>query len=504
LRRRPMGNVSFFSGFFGTLSNPMCLIMIFFGTVMGLIFGSLPGLTATMGCALLIPITYSLDPIVAFGTMMGCYVGGVAGGAISACLLNIPGTPSSICTAFDGFPMTKKGNGAAALGWAAFASGIGTIFSWLVLVILSPILAKICTSFTSAEYATVSLFGLVIVGAMSRKDILKCIVGAAFGVLMSCVGTDPIWGLYRYTFGNYNLLGGISLVPAVIGIFSIPQIINLFINNVDNPQPHVKMKDFVPKPRRLFSKLKLIITSSMIGTLVGMIPAIGGSTASFFAYDTAKRMGTKEPEPFGEGNVDGVIASETANNAVCGGAMIPMMTLGIPGDAVTAILLGGLMIHGLRPGPALFNEHYDVVVGIFTSLFLATIFMVLIQTFGIKVFCKILAVPVNFLAPILGVLSIIGCYAIRNNSFDIIICIVLGVLAYFMSRSDYNLSSMVLGLVLGSMFESEFRMALRATGNDWGIFIKRPISCGFLLVTILVFGYTLFKQMFAKKKRQKV
>ncbi len=490
------------SGILATISDPFCILMTFIGVVMGLVFGSLPGLTATMGCALLIPLTYSFKPVVAFGMMLGCYVGGVSGGAISACLLNIPGTPSAICTTFDGYPMAKQGRGAEALGWAATASGIGTIISWLVLVLLSPVLASVCTSFTSAEYAMVSLFGLIIISAMSKKDFLRGIAAGAIGVILACVGTDPIWGDYRLTFGNYNLYGGIYLVPAVIGIFSIPQIIELFITNKDNPQPSVKMKDFLPHPRRLLSKLPIIARSSLIGTIVGMIPAIGGATASFFAYDTAKRSKSKEPQAFGEGNVDGVISPETANNAVCGGAMIPMLTLGIPGDPVTAILLGGLTIHGLRAGPALFSEHFDVVVGMFTTLLIATIFMMLVQTFGIKVFCKILGVPVNYLAPILGVLSLIGCYAIRNNSFDIVICLILGVLAYYMTRGGYNLSSAVLGLVLGGMFETELRLALRATSNNWAIFVTRPISLGFFLISLAVLVITVIRAFRGEKKKK--
>jgi putative tricarboxylic transport membrane protein len=292
---------------------------------------------------------------------------------------------------------------------------------------------------------------------------------------------------------------GFYTVPVCIGVFSIPQIINLFIKNIDYKQPKVRMRNFLPSLKEIWQHKWNILRSSAIGTVIGIVPAIGQTTASFFAYDLAKRSKSTEKEKFGEGNTDGVIAPETANNAVCGGALVPMLTLGIPGDAVTAILIGGLTLQGLRAGPMLFLESYDIVVGLYTCLLLATIFMVLIQLFGIKFFSKILAVPSNFLAPILVVLSMIGCYAVRNNPFDCMVCLVLGTLAYFLDKTGCNLTCIVMGLVLGSTFESEMRRTLIATHNDWTIFLTRPISGVILGLCAVVVVWTAYKQIRTRK-----
>jgi putative tricarboxylic transport membrane protein len=489
------------SGLQQGLTDPMAIVMTLIGTLMGLIFGSLPGLTAAMGVALLVPITYSFSPIVAFGMMLGCYVGGTSGGAISACLLNIPGTPSAICTTFDGHPMTKQGRGAKALGWAAMASAIGGIISWLVLVFLSPALASLCTRFTSSEYTCIALFGLIIIAAMSEKSLLKGVMAGAVGVFISTIGVDAIFGSYRFTFSSLNLMGGVPLIPAVIGIFSIPQIISLCVHTRKNPKVSLKLKDFVPGPREIWAHKLNIVRSSIIGTIVGIIPDIGGQTAAFFAYDQARRSKSPDPHAFGEGNVDGVIAPETANNAVCGGALVPMLTLGIPGDPVTAILMGGLMIQGLRPGPALFLEHFDIMVGIFSTLLLATVFMLLLQLIGIKFFCKILGVPTHYLAPILGVLAMVGSFAIRNNPFDMIVALIFGFVGYFMEKGEFNTAPMVLGLVMGYMFETELRLTLQAVKNDWTIFVTRPISLGILIVVVLVLGITTYRAITKNKRK---
>jgi putative tricarboxylic transport membrane protein len=336
---------------------------------------------------------------------------------------------------------------------------------------------------------------------MSEKSLLKGLLAGSIGVFISTIGVDSIYGMYRFTFGSVNLMGGVSLIPAVIGIFSIPQIIGLCVQTWKNPQISLKLKDFIPGPREIWAHKFNIVRSSIIGTIVGIIPIIGGPTAAFFAYDQARRSKSKEPQAFGEGNVDGVIAPETANNAVCGGALIPTLTLGIPGDPVTAILMGGLMIQGLRPGPALFLEHFDIMIGIFSTLFLATIFMLILQTGGIKFFCRILGIPVNYLAPILGVLSMVGCYAIRNNFFDMFIALVFGFVGYFMEKAEFNFSPLVLGLVMGSMFEQELRLTLRAANNDWAIFVTRPISLGILLVTVVLFCFTIYRVATRKKRK---
>lgn len=474
----------YIDGFLSTITDPFTLLLVFVGTFMGLIFGSLPGLTASMGIALLIPMTFTLDPIPAIGMMLGCYVGGIAGGAVAAILINIPGTPSSVVTTLDGYPMAQNGQGAQALGWAVFSSGFGGIISWLVLVLAAPSLASLCTSFSSPEYAALALFGLTIIAAVSGKNLVKGLLAGMLGLTLSFVGVDPIWGEMRFTFSNINLMSGISLMPALIGFYSIPQILTSCLDDtvVDTSGINVKIKDFVPSPKALWQSKVNIVRSSLIGTAIGIIPAAGANIAAFLAYDQAKRF-SKDPDSFGKGNHNGIIASEAANNGVCGGAMIPLMTIGIPGDAVTAVLLGGLTIQGLNTGTVLFTNNLDVVIGMFTTMLIATIFMVVIQIFGIKLFVKVLSVPTNYLNAILVVLSLIGSFALRNNFFDVIITIALGLLGYVMTRGGFPMAPTVLGLVLGVMFEREVRMALRSSHNDWSIFLTRPVACAFVLIS---------------------
>ena len=480
--------------------NPTSLIMVLAGTCMGLIFGALPGLSATMAVALLIPMTFTLEPVPAIGAMLGAYVGGMAGGAVASILLNIPGTPSAVVTTFDGYPMSKNGRAAEALGWAAFASGVGSLVSWAILVFAAPKLAALCTSFSAPEYAALAFFGLTIISTVSGKSMTKGLIAGLIGIVLSMAGTDPIWGDLRFTFGNYNLLSGVSTMPALIGLYSIPQILKGCLEKNETEKVDVKLKNFVPSPKKLWQHKWNLLRSSLIGTMIGIIPATGGNIASFIAYDQAKRF-SKEPETFGKGNPDGVIASEAANNAVCGGALIPLLTLGIPGDSPTAVLLGGLMIHGLTPGPAMFTEKYNVIVGVFCMLLIATIFMVLLQMFGIKIFTKVLAVPTNYLSAALVVLSLVGSYALRSNMFDVLMTIALGLFGYLMMKAQYPIAPAVLGLVLGSMFEREFRTALRTSLNNPLVFFKRPVSCTIILIALAVLAWTVINHYRDKKKK---
>lgn len=490
------------SGFLATLTSPMTLFCTFLGTFVGLVFGSLPGLSATMGVALLIPMTFTLTPTNAIGMLLGVYIGGIAGGAVSAILLNIPGTPSSVVTTIDGYPMTQKGHAARALGWAAFSSGWGSIISWLLLITISPVLARLCTSFGSPEYAALAFFGLSIIAAVSGESIIKGLVAGLLGVSLSFVGIDPIWGDLRFTFGNINLMGGISTIAALIGLYSIPQILDscLSPDNKKVSGKELSIKEIVPPLKEQAAHAMDILRSSLIGTIIGIIPATGGNIAAFIAYDQAKRF-SKNPDNFGKGEPAGIIASEASNNGVCGGALIPMMTLGIPGDSVTAVLMGGLMIHGLQPGPALFTDHAPEVVGIFTTVLIATIFMVALQVFGIKIFVKTLNVPINYLDAVLVVLSLVGSYAIRGNMFDVYLTLFFGVGGYLLKKGGFPMAPVVLGLVLGSMFEGEFRRGMKLGGGNIAIFFTRPVSLLFILITMAVIISTAIRAHSRKQKK---
>ena len=492
------------SAFVSVCLNPMTLLYILLGTVMGIIFGSLPGLTSTMGVAILIPLTYSMDAATALGIMIGCYVGGMSGGAISACLLNIPGTPAAVCTTLDGYPMTVKGKGAKALGWSAYASGFGTIGGWVVLVFVSTLLARFCLSFSSHEYFALAVFGLTIIAAVSGKSVVKGIISGLFGLVLSMIGIDPVVGSLRFTFGNINLMSGISTIPALIGCFSIPQIVKACTDEPkDVDAKSIKIREFVPSLKEIWHHFGCIIRSSIIGTVIGMIPATGGNIAAFISYDQAKRF-SKEKDEFGKGAVDGVIASEAANNGVTGGALVPLLTLGIPGDAVTAVMLGGLMLHGITPGPKIFVEHTSVVYGIFVCLLVATILMMLIQTVGIKGFVQVLRVNPAYLTPILVVLSMIGAFALRKNFFDVIVALILGVFGYFMTKAEFPMAPAVLGLVLGTICEGEFRRAMSVTQGDLMSFFTRPVSCVIIIVAIVVLVWNVISHFRKAKKGEEL
>lgn len=476
-----------FAEAWAAISTPSTLAYIALGTFCGLVFGCLPGLTATMAVCLFIPLTYVLPAGDAMATLCGCYMGGIAGGAISAILLHIPGTSSSVVTLLDGYPMAQQGRGGRAVGWAAFASGWGSLVSWLTLVLLAPYLAKVCVSFSSPEYAALAVFGLTIVAAVSGESLVKGLVVAMIGILATMIGFDPIFGTSRFSFGTMNLLGGIDKMPAIIGLFSIPEILrNCASTNKGSVRTgRILIRDIVPPFIEQWRHKWSILRSSIIGTIIGVIPATGSGIAAYLAYDQAKRF-SKHPETFGTGEVDGIIASEAANNGVCGGALIPMLTLGIPGDGVSAVMMGGLMVHGLAPGPSLFTKQPDVIGSIFTGVLLASIFLVLFQVVGIKLFIKVLNVPICFLAPILLTLTLIGCYALRNNPFDILIGLLFGAIGYIMEGGGFPASPMVLGLVLGHLFESEIRLALQSSLGSVSIFFKRPVACIVLIIAVVV------------------
>jgi putative tricarboxylic transport membrane protein len=486
-----------FSLILNVLSDPMCLFLTFAGTFMGLVFGSLPGLTATMGVALLVPLTFTFPKVHALGMMLGVYVGGIAGGAVSAILLNIPGTPSAVVTTLDGYPMAKKGEAARALGWAVMASFFGGFISWGILVTVAPQIARYALKFGPPEYMALALFGLMIIASISAKSLMKGIVSGLFGLTLSFIGVDQITGDLRFTFDSINLMTGISIMPALIGFYAIPQILDTFEEGAgakgnQSFTKKLNLVNFFPSIPDIWKAKLNIFFSSIIGTFIGMVPGTGGNIASFLAYDQAKRM-SKHPEEFGRGSVEGVIASETANNGVTGGALIPLMTLGIPGDSVTAVLLGGLMIHGLQPGPELFTKFPDVVAGIFTTLLIANIFMAIIQFGGIRLFVKILDIPSHYLMPVLIILSVVGSFALRNNAFDVGITLALGLAGYLMSRGGFPMAPVVLGLVLGPMLESELRRSLIMSRGDWSIFYTRPITVTFIALSLLIVLSTFYK-----------
>ncbi len=483
---------------------PRAFLVMSVGTVAGLIVGALPGLSSTMGVALAIPITFGMDPKLGLMLLGAVYCSSVYGGSITAILLRTPGTDASIATTFDGFPMTQQGQGGKAIGISTTGSFVGGIVSVFALLFLAPALAKIALKFGSAEYFLVAIFGLAVIISISSGSYLRGLISGMFGLLLSTCGMDNFTGYARFIFNNDSLLDGIPLLPALIGLFSLSQAIKIAVSDEETI---VKKSDVEFKDRVLptWSEFKHLIPtmarSSFIGTIIGIIPAAGTSIAAFLSYDDAKRR-SKNPETFGHGNPEGVAAPETANNAVTGGSLIPALTLGIPGNAVTAIFIGGLTIHGLIPGPSLFTKHAETTYALILSLFIANILFYGIGITFARQFAKIIRTPTKILAPIICVFSVIGSYAIRNNMLDVVILFGFGVIGYFMERYKFSPAPIVLALILGPMAENEFRRSMAVFHDSCLPFFTRPLSLAIMMLIVISVFVPLRNEYKAYKKKK--
>lgn len=470
----------------GLFLDAYVFLAIAFGTVLGLIFGALPGLTATMGIALLLPLTFSMPPVTGMGMLLGVYCGAISGGSIPAALLNIPGTPSSVATTLDAFPMARNGEPGRALGLCIVSSVIGGLISVVIFAFMSPLIADIALDFSAVEYFSLGLFGLTIIASVSGHSMIKGIIAGLIGVLISLMGIDSMTGVVRLTAGVPELIGGVDLMPALIGLFALSQIITDIVTlNSSSPQAaNLQVKHAYPRFRETWRHWRVWSSSSLIGSLIGAIPGAGGSIASFLAYDQAKRM-SKTPEKFGTGHDEGVIACESGNNGMTGGALIPMMTLGIPGDASAAILMGGLLIHGLQPGPMLFQNQATIAYGIIIAFLIANIFMFAFQSVGIKLFIRVLQIPRTYLLPFILVMCMVGAYGITGTLGAAWVLLFFGVFGYALNRYGFSSAPVVLGMILGYMVESNFRRGMTMNDGDWTVFFTHPISLGFLILALL-------------------
>ncbi len=483
----------------GFVFNPFSFALIVLGTVLGLVIGTIPGLSAAVGLTLLLPITYVLPAKEAIGMMCALFVGAMSGGAVSSILLGIPGTPAAVFTCFDGYPMSRKGHAAEAIGWATVSSAFGSLFAWFVLVLVCIPISRVALLFSAAEYAALALLGLTIIASLASKDIIKGLLMGTFGFLITCIGIDRVNGDYRFTYGIPDLFGGINMVPVMLGIFMVPQILDLCYKTNRAKQVNVDFGYFMPSFKKMWGKRLPALVSAIIGTIVGIIPGAGQNIAQALAYEQCRRM-SGSPETFGKGNIDGIIASEVTNNAVACGALVPLLTLGIPGDGGTSIILGGFILHGIQPGVRLFTEQFDLVLGIFTSIMIATMLMTAVQAFGIKFFVKLLSLPIHYLAAALIIIMGVGTFTVHNNFFDFVLAIIFGALGYFLTKADYPLVPLILGLVLGSLFETEMRTALRVARNDWTVFFTRPISCGIIILAVLFLTYSIVRPYIQRRK----
>ena len=466
---------------------PSSLIATGVGAVIGLVVGMIPGMTISSGIIILLPLTFVLEPNVSIALLLGLYVAGMTGGSFSAILLNIPGTPSASATALDGYPLSRKGEAGRALGIAISASFVGGIISFFSLLLIAPALARVALEFRAADLFSLIFFGLTAICSFAARSFIKGLLSAAVGLVIVTVGQDPVMATARFTFGDANLLGGIHFLTALIGLFAIPQLI-------DNLKPDAvasavgggasKFGSVLPKIADLIRVRIPTLIGSLTGTFLGILPGVGGPIAAFIAYDYTRKV-SHDKDAFGKGAIAGVAAPEAANNAVAGGALIPMMTLGIPGDPVTAILIGALLIHGLAPGPLLFMERGDFAYGIIFSYFWANIFNLAIALFAIRFLVKVLATPKYLLMPAIAVLCVVGSYALRNSFFDVYVMFFFGLVGLTMRWLDMSVVPMLLALVLGPQLEEHLRIALTASHGDISIFFTSPFSLLFLCLAVV-------------------
>lgn len=473
-------------GFSGLFSDPICILLMVLGVFLGIVFGAIPGLTAALAVSLVLPFTYSMSTAQGLTALISIYVGGIAGGLISATLLNIPGSPASIVTCFDGTPMAKQGKAGRALTLGTFASLIGGVFSAIALIFIAPAVAKVSVAFGSWEYFAMGILGLSVVVGLCSKDVLKGLVSAVIGVLLSTVGIDSVSSAKRFTFGSYELYAGFSQLATLMGLFAFAEIL-LQLRNMQAKKEYLQVERVRLFPIRDDSKgqVKNYTLSSLIGTFIGILPGIGQSAASLLSYNVCQ-VTSKEPKKFGTGCPDGIIASEAANNACCGGALIPMLTLGIPGDMVTAILLGGLTIHGLEPGPLLFTNSVDIVGIVFVVFLLANVVMYLEQIGLMRMFIRLISVPSHFLYPFLLLMCVVGTFALNNRIFDSFVLLGIGILSYVLSSNGFPPQPIVLGYILGGLIEKKFRTAIISGKGSLAGILDRPIALAMLAVALLI------------------
>lgn len=459
------------------------LLAIFIGVTGGITIGSLPGLTATMGVALLVPFTFGRPPVESLAMLLGIYCGGMYGGSISAILIRTPGTPAAAATVLEGYPMGQRGEAGRALAMALFASFSGGMIGALIMTFLSPFVAGVALEFSYVEYFALALFGLSVIISISGTSIVKGIMSGFFGLLLSTIGMDPISGFPRFVFGRMDLMEGPAFIPTLIGLFAVAELFSNIEKMGVTEKIQARIGQFLPSWADIKTSATNIGKSSLIGTIVGAIPGAGGDIAAFVSYAEAKRS-SKHPEKFGTGLIEGVAATESANNACSGGAMIPLLSLGVPGDAVTAVLLGAFIIQGLQPGPLLYKEHLDVVYNVFASMIVANVAMLIVGAVGVRFFAKVIGIQKEILIPIIFVLSLVGSYAMRQNVFDVYLTIGFGVVGYIMQRYHYPLSPILLALILGPMAESNLRRSMVVSGGDWHILFSRPIAVGLMVLAV--------------------
>jgi putative tricarboxylic transport membrane protein len=485
--------VDAFANFAISWTDPWLMFLTAAGTFAGIYVGAIPGLSVTMAVSILISFTFKWDVNDALALIAGVFIGGVYGGSRSAILLNIPGAPSAIATALDGYPMAKRGEAGEAIGLTTVMSVFGGFIGILALALFAPVISNFALMFNSRDYLLLGLIGILLVGSLSGESFAKGVFAGALGVLIGMVGLDPMTAEGRFTFGSVTMMGGIPYVAAMIGFFGVAEAL-VQLHNLDRAAIKQKIDRIIPRWSDVKRYFALAMRASGIGTIIGALPGTGGDIAALLAYDHAKRS-TKNPEvPFGEGAKEGLVAPEAANNAAVGGAFIPMLTLGIPGDAVTAVIIGALFIHGLKPGPLLLVETPHLFWFTVGNLTLANIFLLIFGLTGIRIFTRILECPKGILIPLIIVLSAVGTYAIQNNPVHIYWMLLFGVIGYFMKTYGFQVGPVILGVILGPMMDANYRRAMIGARGDIGTFVWDFVSHPITLILTIGFIVMLVSQ----------
>jgi putative tricarboxylic transport membrane protein len=476
-----------------TLTDPTLVFLLLCATLGGVVIGALPGLNATTGAALLLPFTLTMDPVPAIALLTAIYCSATFAGAITAILINTPGTSASATTCLDGYPMAQRGEAGRALGLAVVSSTVGGVFSVLVLMACAPILARAAYNFAPPEYFALTLFGLSMLISVGGGSAIKNLISGAFGILLATVGTDLLTSVKRFTFESPHLYDGIGFVPVMIGVFGISELISQASRLSEKRERVIMDAIKLPSKEDYRRVWKTILRSSGIGTFIGVLPAEGATVASMIGYNEAKRW-SKKPEEFGKGSPEGIAGSEAANNSATGGAMVPTLALGIPGSPTAAVILAGLLVHGLRPGPTMFTDQAEFAYAIFWSMLFVNLLFLLVGLYGARAFARVTLIPVTVLWPCVFVFSIVGAYALDQSMFDVWIAIAAGILGYFMRMYGFSVVPLAIGLILGGMLEQRLGQSMVMLDEKWWLMLSRPISLFFFILTALaLFGRPVFQ-----------
>lgn len=495
-----------FIQYFAEVFTPVNLLILVFGTIGGLLLGATPGLSPTMAVALLIPFTFQMEPTSSLIMLGAVYTSTVAGGAVSGILVNIPGAPANIATIMDGHPMANQGRATEALHYCFISSLVGGLIGVVLLIFFTPMLAEFALRFGPAELFWISIFGITIIASLGGGSILKGLIAGGVGLWLSTIGYNPVLGEERFVFSEH-LAGGIHVIAALIGLFAIPQVLSLVASSGASPgqvsyaelRSHSVMKSFLYNIRRV----KALTIGTVTGCIVGVIPGAGGQIAGLVAYDQTKKM-SKDPSRFGKGEPDGVIAAESANNAMVGPSLVPLLTLGIPGSPTAAVLLGGLLINGLFPGPDLFTIHGAITWTFIDSLLVGQVFMMIFGLMIARYSVYVTRIPGHIMAAAVIVLAVFGTYSVQNSISDVIVMLVLGTLMYFAARIGFSAAPLVLGLILGQLTETNFLQGRLIAGDEaWSYFFAGPINKIVIGLCILSVAYSIFNERTAIKKRRR-